>query len=73
MDTSASWQDTKDPICAMSTATPTDRRKVLLPPMFGPVMMWNRPVSVCGQLVRMDHNYLFEYIHLSCLYSYVEG
>ncbi len=33
------------PICAISTARPTWRMKVDLPPMLGPVMMWNQD---CG-------------------------
>lgn len=48
MDTSAFSHATKEPTWAISTATPADLRKVLLPPMFGPVMMWKRPDSVSG-------------------------
>ena len=68
MDTSAFWQDTKDPICAINTATPTDRRKVLLPPMFGPVMMWKRPDSVGEGWIECGLN-LAIYLVALCFYA----
>lgn len=41
----ASSQATNDPICAIKTAVPTDLKKVLFPPMLGPVMIWKVPCS----------------------------
>lgn len=40
-DISARSQGTKLPIWARSATTPTERMYVLLPPMLGPVMIWN--------------------------------
>mmetsp|Transcript_13810 Transcript_13810/g.37312 ORF Transcript_13810/g.37312 Transcript_13810/m.37312 type:complete len:393 (-) Transcript_13810:2644-3822(-) len=38
----AEVQGTKQPTCAISTHAPTCRMKVDLPPMLGPVMIWNQ-------------------------------